>query len=165
MSDAAYWAEYRKRNREKIAAYHRQYRIRNLEKVLAQHRKWYLNNKDKQKAASKRYRESHKHERNLKRRGSDREKFGYIRRKYGLSKAEFLVLYESQSGRCAVCEKELSYKRLHIDHDHGTGAVRGCLCSNCNVGIGLLGDTEESVQRAVMYLRKGASRGESTSKN
>ncbi len=42
----------------------------------------------------------------------------------------------------------------HIDHDHNTGAFRGWLCHKCNCGIGLLGDNEEGLERALRYLRK-----------
>lgn len=42
---------------------------------------------------------------------------------------------------------------LSLDHDHLTGVFRGWLCNKCNLGIGLLGDTAESVEKAVTYLR------------
>jgi hypothetical protein len=41
-----------------------------------------------------------------------------------------------------------------MDHDHGTGAFRGWLCTPCNAGIGLLGDNAEGVRRALQYLSK-----------
>lgn len=43
--------------------------------------------------------------------------------------------------------------RLHLDHDHATGAFRGWLCSKCNKGLGLFGDTLVGVLRAAGYLR------------
>ena len=36
---------------------------------------------------------------------------------------------EWQAGRCAGCGV---VARLLLDHDHGTGLVRGYLCSRCN---------------------------------
>lgn len=78
-----------------------------------------------------------------------------IEQKYGLSPEDFTLLLEEQSHCCAVCEmpfSELSNKSTHVDHDHDTGVIRGILCSNCNTGLGLLGDTIEAIQRALAYV-------------
>ena len=40
-----------------------------------------------------------------------------------------------QHGRCGICGWETD--RLHLDHDHGTGLVRGLLCSGCNTQLGV----------------------------
>ncbi len=53
---------------------------------------------------------------------------------------------------CELCGKA-EKTRLCLDHDHATGAFRGWLCRVCNAGIGLLGDTPESLERALRYLR------------
>ena len=53
---------------------------------------------------------------------------------------------------CQMCDKDLSDTRVCIDHDHITGKVRGILCTSCNVGIGLLGDNIEGVEKALRYL-------------
>lgn len=54
-----------------------------------------------------------------------------------------------EDGLCTLCRKK---KTLCIDHDHITGRFRGWLCRNCNAGLGLLGDTANSLIRAVSYL-------------
>lgn len=46
--------------------------------------------------------------------------------------------------------------KLCFDHDHETLAHRGWLCQNCNQGLGRLGDTIESLERAIRYLRRTA---------
>ena len=46
-------------------------------------------------------------------------------------------------------------KKLVFDHDHETLAHRGWLCDNCNRSIGMLGDTIESLERAIRYLKEG----------
>jgi excisionase family DNA binding protein len=40
--------------------------------------------------------------------------------------------------------------------------IRGALCSNCNRGLGLLGDTLEGAMKAVEYLRRYESRKTTT---
>lgn len=54
--------------------------------------------------------------------------------KYRLRKEDYEALLEKQNSRCAICQIEKS--RLHIDHDHKTGKVRGLLCQRCNISIG-----------------------------
>lgn len=68
---------------------------------------------------------------------------------YGLSTEEYDELRSSNNGLCHLCNQR---KAKCIDHDHITGAVRGHLCAGCNTGLGLLGDTRESLERAITYL-------------
>ena len=56
---------------------------------------------------------------------------------------------------CDCCHKN---KKLQMDHTHGTTNVRGWLCTNCNTGIGAVGDTLEGVLRAAIYLEKDKSK-------
>jgi hypothetical protein len=53
--------------------------------------------------------------------------------------------------RCAICA---TYGDLVIDHDHQTGRVRGLLCNNCNLALGLLGDNTDVIDSAGRYLRE-----------
>ena len=56
---------------------------------------------------------------------------------------------------CTHSAEETDYqRRMHIDHCHDTGAVRGLLCHGCNTGIGSLNDDIELLQRAIDYLRE-----------
>lgn len=74
---------------------------------------------------------------------------------YGIDSVRYYEILESQNGCCAICSKHKSLfkKRLHVDHCHTKGKVRGLLCGSCNLGIGKLGDTYEGVQKAAEYLR------------
>ena len=56
----------------------------------------------------------------------------------------------SKSSYCHCCKKTTD--KLCLDHDHNSGEFRGWLCNDCNTGLGLLGDTKESLQRALQYL-------------
>jgi Recombination endonuclease VII. len=41
-------------------------------------------------------------------------------------------LLAEQGGVCAICGNPPKTRRLHVDHDHKTGRVRGLLCYRCN---------------------------------
>ena len=83
----------------------------------------------------------------------------HVERYYNISWEEYLILYEEQEGKCAICEKPISSvgtrnrkDGAHVDHDHETGEVRALLCHNCNAGIGYLQDSPEVVEKALAYL-------------
>jgi hypothetical protein len=82
-----------------------------------------------------------------------KRKYQYLLR-YGITVEEYEQIWYSQNGCCAICgiaEKELK-KKLHIDHNHTTGRIRGLLCSNCNIAIGLLKDDIVRLSKAIEYL-------------
>lgn len=79
-------------------------------------------------------------------------------RQYGLSVGEYDEMMLHQDGVCAVCGQECSTgRRLAVDHDHATGAVRGLLCNNCNFGIGQLQDDPDLLRTAADYLEAHVS--------
>ena len=78
-----------------------------------------------------------------------------LKKKYGISLEEYDILEEKQQGRCAICREAPSDPRgyrLHVDHCHNTGEIRGLLCSNCNAGIGRFQDSIERLENAIKYL-------------
>lgn len=76
--------------------------------------------------------------------------------KYKMTLEDYERLFAEQAGRCAICRGtdpgDTFKAHLAVDHDHATGAVRGLLCSNCNKGIGNLGDDPERLRVAAAYL-------------
>jgi hypothetical protein len=74
----------------------------------------------------------------------------HLRSTYGLSLEE----REAMGNTCALCGK--SHKRMAVDHDHKTGEIRGILCLRCNGALGVLGDSVESLQRAIDYLQRSS---------
>jgi hypothetical protein len=79
--------------------------------------------------------------------------------RHGLTLDQYNDLLESQGGRCAICG-EVPTRSFAIDHDHSCcpGAhscgqcVRGLLCSNCNVTLGLMKDDPARLRSAATYL-------------
>ena len=45
---------------------------------------------------------------------------------------DYTALLDVQGGGCAICGATPKTRRLHVDHDHRTGQVRGLLCHRCN---------------------------------
>ena len=77
---------------------------------------------------------------------------------HGLNYAERQELIANSGGQCEICGTTEPGKRgWMVDHCHETGAVRGVLCSPCNVGIGMLGDDPSRVYAAADYLTKFVS--------
>ena len=83
-------------------------------------------------------------------------KDAFLRNTYGLSLAEYDRKLADQNGGCAICAKtpEENGLRLAVDHNHRTGEVRGLLCSQCNKGIGNLGDSPQRLRQAALYLEE-----------
>ena len=53
------------------------------------------------------------------------------------------------------CECCARVDKLQLDHDHaGAHQFRGWLCKSCNVGLGHLGDSAETLAQAVAYLAR-----------
>ena len=69
--------------------------------------------------------------------------------------------FSAQLGQCAICEKSLGERTAkgnvpsaaQLDHDHSTGQLRGVLCRNCNMALGLFGDDPRLVEAAEKYLK------------
>jgi hypothetical protein len=97
-----------------------------------------------------------------------------LKSKYGIDEAEYAAMYARQRGCCAIC-KDSIVSRLdetrpvysgrggaknnvgRVDHCHETGAIRGLLCSNCNLLLGKAKDDERILFGAVRYLRDSAT--------
>lgn len=78
----------------------------------------------------------------------------YVRSKYGIEINDYENLLAAQDNKCAICRKPASEitKRLFVDHDHKTNAVRGLLCSDCNFGLGNFKDSKKLLLSAAKYL-------------
>ena len=115
------------------ACYQRRQTARHPERKRAQDTNWRKRNPEKARAGIRRWN---------------------LMRKFGISVEDYDVMLQGQGGLCALCgrsERALA-KRLAVDHDHDTGAVRGLLCGPCNVVLGYIENTEW-YPKALAYLR------------
>lgn len=105
-------------------------------------RKGYSDNKEKmRREAKERYWKNPQEKRREQR-----------RRKYGISDAEWTLLFEKQAGACAVCSR--ANEKLCVDHNHLTGEIRALLCRRCNLALGFLMDSASLVSSLLVYIKK-----------
>ena len=138
---------------------------------LAQRREysaeWYQRRKENARAANKRWREKNKEYVREKNevyngwaRATGRSAEHYLKRKYGMSLADYERLFLFQGGRCAICYQPERFQhprgdapvRLAVDHDHSNGMVRGLLCRRCNQAIGHFEENREWLLAAAEYV-------------
>ena len=75
------------------------------------------------------------------------------KRRYKLSKDEFETKKAQQQELCAICNKS---KKLHVDHDHAAGQVRGLICHDCNSLLGWSKENISTLHAAIEYLNTHA---------
>ena len=127
-----------KRCREcRSSAYDRQERrdryARDREKELARAKRWNQENPEKHKATMRR---------------------ANLKKAYGITVEQYDAMLASQNGECAICYGGPNGKgnRLHVDHCHESGQIRGLLCGECNFGLGKFGDDIARLRSAADYL-------------
>lgn len=80
-----------------------------------------------------------------------------LQTKYGISEATFHSRLAAQGGGCAICGgQQVAGRRLAVDHDHQTGAVRDLLCNRCNAGLGSFQDHPRLLRAAAAYIERHA---------
>jgi hypothetical protein len=76
-----------------------------------------------------------------------------LKKQYNLTPEGYDDILKRQKGVCAICDRiSIDGRRLHVDHCHQTGKVRGLLCHDCNRGIGMFKDDSTKLQKAADYL-------------
>jgi hypothetical protein len=161
---------------EERRAYQRKWRSAHAEQENARNAAWRAANPEEVKAESAAYRRTHPEEAGAWARAHPEESRrlvitwnkahpGYAssqarRRNYGMTQEEYDAMLEKQHGKCACCGRSNSgsansraYAPLFVDHDHKTGKVRGLLCHQCNIALGMLGDSEERIRQLLDYVR------------
>lgn len=79
-------------------------------------------------------------------------------RKHGISREDRDRLLAEQDGKCAIC-RDGAYRNhrgdhLHVDRCDETDRVRGLLCGDCTMAIGLLSADPALLAAALKYLQE-----------
>ncbi len=82
-----------------------------------------------------------------------------LRLNYGLSAQDYRHIIDRQGNACAVCHARFDITKIVVDHCHETGQVRGLLCSQCNVALGMLGEKPERIHALAQYAANHAAGG------
>jgi hypothetical protein len=103
----------------------------------------------------------------------------YQCRNHGLTKEQWLQLWDQQAGRCKACKLPLDLmapRSIQVDHDGGCcpypvgsrgrlrrgyiscgRCVRGLLCPTCNRAVGMLERNPERITQWMDYIRSATS--------
>jgi hypothetical protein len=123
---------------------------------LAGQKRWRKANPEKKKASDKAYAQTGKYsayQKAYRQRNKAALRAKTIAKKFKIPVELYLSMIESHKGRCAICNGKPSKKKfLCVDHNHRTKKVRGLLCSQCNLALGLLRDSEALLKAALRYL-------------
>lgn len=148
MNHAEYQREYAIKNRDRLRSQRKKYYIDNKESILRRNREWRRSHPEMVKARHKRYYAEHKKEYNEKARKC------YFKKDYGITIEQYNDMVKDAGGKCQICRRAL---KLHVDHNHATGKVRGILCFACNAALGGMRDRIWVLERAIEYLEKNGT--------
>lgn len=125
----------------------------NLRRALA----WQKKFPEKVNAKNRRYKIGNKEKVALVSRNSK------LKINYGMTIEQYNVQLEAQGSVCAICHRYETKQHpdgtvwsLSVDHCHTTGAIRGLLCSACNVGLSNFQDSPSMLAKAIEYLGQTA---------
>jgi len=78
-----------------------------------------------------------------------------LKSKYGLTIVQYDEMLTQQNGSCAGCRRppKSGGRRLHVDHNHKTGKVRGLVCWHCNSAIKKLRDSSRTAFNLALMLQ------------
>lgn len=158
----AYAKKWRENNKEMSRYLSKKWKKENPEKVKLQNKKDYINrNKERIRKYGLIYREKNKEKQEKQRREryyrdielsrkKSRERYQKNPyRKYERLGINIPKMISNQNKKCAICKQ---IKKLYVDHCHKKLIVRGLLCHQCNVALGLFYDSKENLNNAIAYL-------------
>jgi hypothetical protein len=88
----------------------------------------------------------------IAKRSREKQRLPILSRRYGVSVQLLIDLIALQDGRCAMLDCRRPLTKMHVDHDHNTGEVRGLLCPKCNQHLGFHESTYNRKEAFESYL-------------
>jgi hypothetical protein len=126
---AAYHKEQYHKSRESQLAYHKDYYQKNKETQKVKSKAWYTHNRDRVRVQSRLYR---------------------LKSRFGITLDDYNAMLLAQNNACAICGQH--GRKLHVDHCHTTGKVRGLLCAPCNSFLGRIKESLDILDNVKCYL-------------
>jgi hypothetical protein len=140
--------EWNANNKEQKKATSKSYYYKNYTKARKQRKEW----NDRNDGYMKKYLKDYK-----KKRGAEYFADLSLKRKYGkgVSVEYKNALIQHQGKTCMVCDQPFpeDTKKIHLDHCHSTGHIRGVLCQTCNTKLGWFEKNEERVLAYLSHFR------------
>ena len=131
----------RPRCRECENEYKKEYRKTHKKQTSKAFKKYYDKNKKKLNESVRQWRKQN----------PDYRREYMLKNLYDITLKKHEQIYLEQNGCCAICNEPVEYSKIHTDHNHKTGKVRGLLCPYCNHFLAAL-DNIEFFNKAVAYL-------------
>lgn len=123
----------------KLSVARKKHYWKNKDRVNAEHRARYASDPDTYNKRNHAYKRANPE-------ASRRNSTATSRRKAGLPEPT-----RPMPSLCESCAKD---RKLNLDHCHVTGKFRGWLCGQCNMGVGLLGDSVAGTRFMLAYLER-----------
>ncbi len=108
--------------------------------------RWHLKHKERDTLYLKSYREKNPQD-------SSQKYFSTILRVHKITREQYEKMVSDCKNCCMLCNRPPHKgKRLHLDHDHKTGKVRGLLCTRCNWYLHTVEKDPEILERIKTYI-------------
>ena len=131
------------------ARVHQAWQVKNRIKVNETAREWSRKNKKKLSAKCKVYYANN----------GDKIKDYKLRKTFGITLEQYREMSRIQNHTCAICKQPETAREhrgklrdLSVDHCHKTGRVRGLLCKEHNMMLGLANDNVDVLKGSIVYL-------------
>jgi len=86
-----------------------------------------------------------------------RKRSSLLNCRYGITPQDYAEMLSEQGNACAICKSTTSNngrsnQLFDVDHCHTTGKVRGLLCRDCNVTVGVVENKSAKIALIKKYL-------------
>lgn len=123
--------------------------------------------REQERQGNRRYRKRHRERANEQSQrwrvaNPDKRADTVLRHGHGIGLEEYNSMLEAQGGVCGSCGRSETavdprtgrIRRLHVDHDHVSGKIRGLLCTKCNMAVGFVEDDPSRARSIAWYLER-----------